>query len=240
MERTGDDDGAPGRGGRARERSGARVHGATVAHVVERLRDDILGRRFAPGQRVVEKELTDRFGVSRGPVREAFRRLAAEGLIELEPHRGALVRRLSLRELQDLFQIRSELEALAARLAALAPDLARRERFAVEIGAIFKDARRHSSAYMEENQRFHASVMRLAGNLQLSELGRQLRLSLIMAQVGDALTADILAQSVAEHRSIARAILDRDPQAADAAMRTHLSRAAAFAVARFGETNDKR
>jgi len=239
MERTGDHDDAPALGRGARERSGARVHGATVAHVVERLRDDILGRRFVPGQRVVEKELTDRFGVSRGPVREAFRRLAAEGLIELEPNRGALVRRLSLREMQDLFQIRCELEALAARLAALATDLARRERFAVEIGSIFKDARRHSSAYMDENQRFHASVMRLAGNLQLSELGRQLRLPLIMAQVGDALTADVLAQSVAEHRSIARAILDRDPQAADAAMRAHLSRAAAFAVERFGQTGEK-
>ena len=230
MEQTGDhDEAAPG----------GRVHGATVAHVVDRLRDDLLGRRFVPGQRLVEKELTDRFAVSRGPVREAFRRLAAEGLIELAPNRGALVRRLSQREMQDLFQIRCELEALAAKLAALAPEADRRERFAIEIAAIFKDARRHSAAYMDENQRFHASVMRLAGNLQLSELCRQLRLPLIMAQVGDALTADILAQSVAEHRLIAGAILDRDPQAADAAMRAHLSRAAAFAIARFAEANDK-
>jgi DNA-binding GntR family transcriptional regulator len=240
MEQTGDLDDASAIGVAARQRPGARVHGATVAHVVERLRDDILGRRFVPGQRVVEKELTDRFGVSRGPVREAFRRLAAEGLIELEPNRGALVRRLSLREMQDLFQIRSELEALAARLAAQASDLARRERFSAEIASIFNDARRHSSIYMEENQRFHASVMRLAGNLQLSELGRQLRLPLIMAQVGDALTADVLAQSVAEHRAIARAILDRDPHAADSAMRAHLSRAAAFAVDRFGRTDEPR
>jgi DNA-binding GntR family transcriptional regulator len=231
MEQTGDpDDGAA---------PGGRVHGATVAHVVERLRDDLLGRRFVPGQRLVEKELTDRFAVSRGPVREAFRRLAAEGLIELAPNRGALVRRLSQREMQDLFQIRCELEALAARLAALAPEADRRERFAIDIAAIFKNARRHSAAYMDENQRFHASVMRLAGNLQLSELCRRLRLPLIMAQVGDALTPDILAQSVAEHRLIAGAILDRDPQAADAAMRAHLSRAAAFAVARFTEANDK-
>jgi DNA-binding GntR family transcriptional regulator len=60
-----------------------------------------------------------------------------------------------------------------------------------------------------------------------------------MAQVGDALTPDILARSVAEHRLIAGAILDRDPQAADAAMRAHLSRAAAFAVARFTAAHDK-
>ncbi len=216
------------------------IHGATVAHVVERLRDDILRRWFAPGQRLVEKELTERFGVSRGPVREAFRRLAAEGLIELAPHRGALVRRLSLREMQELFAIRCELEALAARLAAQAPDAARRARFALEIAAIFEDNSRHSSAYMEENQRFHASIMRLADNLQLCELGRQLRLPLMMAQVGDALTAAVLAQSVAEHRAIAKAIVAREATAPDAAMRAHLSRAAAFAIARFGQTDEKR
>ena len=229
MEQTGDHD----------EAAGARVHGATVAHVVERLRDDLLERRFVPGQRLVEKELTDRFAVSRGPVREAFRRLAAEGLIELSPNRGALVRRLSRREMQDLFQIRGELEALAARLAAQAPEAERRARFAAEIAEVFSDARRHAPAYMDENHRFHASVMRLADNLQLSALCRQLRLPLIMAQVGDALTADVLAKSVAEHRVIAAAILDRDPQAADAAMRAHLSRAAAFALARFVAADDK-
>jgi len=231
MEQTGDGDEAT--------TSGGRVHGATVAHVVERLRDDLLERRFLPGQRLVEKELTDRFAVSRGPVREAFRRLAAEGLIELSPNRGALVRRLSQREMQDLFQIRCELEALAARLAAQAAEADQRERFALEIAAIFKDGCRQSAAYMDENQRFHASIMRLAGNVQLSDLCTQLRLPLIMAQVGDALTPDILALSVAEHRLIAGAILDRDPQAAAAAMRAHLSRAAAFAVARFTAAHDK-
>ncbi len=228
MDQNGDDDAG----------AGGRVHGATVAHVVERLRDDLLERRFVPGQRLVEKDLTDRFAVSRGPVREAFRRLAAEGLIELAPNRGALVRRLSRREMQDLFQIRGELEALAARLAAQAAEADRRDRFAAEIAEVFDDSPRHSAAYMDENQRFHASVMRLADNLQLSELCRQLRLPLIMAQVGDALTPDVLAQSVAEHRLIAAAILDGDAQGADAAMRAHLSRAAAFAIARFVEADE--
>src|ERR1700734_3172942 len=82
------------------------AHGATVAHIVERLRGDILAHALAPGARLVENDLTLRFAVSRGPVREALRRLAAEGLIEHAPHRGALVRRLSPREIQELFQIR--------------------------------------------------------------------------------------------------------------------------------------
>ena len=65
---------------------GAPAHGATVTFIVERLRDDILARRLPPGTRLVEIDLTARFAVSRGPVREALRRLAAEGLIEHVPH----------------------------------------------------------------------------------------------------------------------------------------------------------
>ena len=69
------------------------ARGATVAFIVEKLRADILAGRLAPGTRLVECDLTARFAVSRGPVREALRRLAAEGLIEHLPNRGALVRR---------------------------------------------------------------------------------------------------------------------------------------------------
>src|SRR5579863_5768271 len=98
------------------------AHGATVPFIVERLREDILAGRAPPGWRLVEWELTSRFGVSRGPVREALRRLAAEGLIEHRPHRGAEVRRLTVREMRELFQIRVEIESLAARLAAVAAE----------------------------------------------------------------------------------------------------------------------
>ena len=94
------------------------AHGEMVAHIVEKLRHDILEHRFAPGSRLVENDLTHRFHVSRGPIREALRRLAAEGLIEHLPNRGALVRKLSRNEIRELFEIRIELEALAARLAA--------------------------------------------------------------------------------------------------------------------------
>src|SRR5208337_5570820 len=106
------------------------AHGATVAFIVERLREDILAGRLAPGSRLVECDLTARFAVSRGPVREALRRLAAEGLIEHWPHRGAVVRRLSGRTIRELFQIRMELEALAARLASRSQDEAARAHFA--------------------------------------------------------------------------------------------------------------
>jgi DNA-binding GntR family transcriptional regulator len=211
---------------------GAPPHGAMVAHIVERLRDDILAHRLSPGERLVECDLTARFAVSRGPVREALRRLAAEGLIEHAPNRGAVVRRLSPREIRELFQIRAEMESLAARLAAEAKDAAERERFAEAIQMIFEEAPLRLAVYLDENAAFHEAIMRLADNRQLRELSMRLHLPLIMAQVGDAVTVEVLRTSVHEHRAIAAAILARDPAAAVAAMRAHLQRAAVLALAR--------
>jgi DNA-binding GntR family transcriptional regulator len=222
---------APRRKARRAEGRNAPAHGATVAHVVDGLRCDILAHRLQPGQRLIESALTERFAVSRGPVREALRRLAAEGLIEHSPHRGAIVRRLSPRDIAELFQIRVEMEALAARLAAQSPDRAARARFVEEIAPIFANAPRRVEAYLDENAAFHAAVLRLAGNLQLQELSARLRLPLIMAQVGGALTDEAMRASVSEHRAIAAAIVDGAAAAAAAAARAHLERAAALAVA---------
>ena len=208
------------------------AHGATVGFIVERLREDILAGRLAPGSRLVECDLTCRFAVSRGPVREALRRLAADGLIEHWPHRGALVRRLSAHAIHELFQIRVELEALAARLAAECVDAEARARFADAIRPIFDESKRRTPDYLAENAAFHDAMMALAGNQQLRELSSRLRLPLIMAQVGDILTAQTLEISVQEHRAIAAAILKRDPAEASARMRAHLERAAALALAR--------
>jgi DNA-binding GntR family transcriptional regulator len=208
------------------------AHGATVAFIVEQLREDILAGRLPPGSRLIECDLTSRFGVSRGPVREALRRLSADGLIEHWPHRGAVVRRLTEREIRELFAIRIEMEALAARLAAAAEAPERRTRFAASIRPIYADAPRKACEYLKENAAFHDAVMALADNLQLSDLAARLQLPLIMAQVGDVLTPAVLNASVQEHRAIAQAILDREPEAASARMRAHLGRAAALALAR--------
>ncbi len=209
----------------------APAHGETVLHIVARLRDDILARRVAPGERLVESELTERFAVSRGPVRESLRRLEAEGFIDHVPNRGAVVRRLSAQEILELFQIRTELEALAARLAAAACDTDRRARFEAAIAFIYEEGSREPGAYLQENAAFHAAVMDLAANRQLRDLSLRLHLPLIMAQVADALTPEALRDSVQEHRALAAAILARDEKAADAATRAHLDRALKLALA---------
>jgi DNA-binding GntR family transcriptional regulator len=202
--------------------------GTTLDRVVQHLREGILNSRYAPGQRLIEADLTRDLGVSRGPLREAFRRLSAEGLIETVPNRGALVRRLTLTETIELFQIRIELEALAARRsAANMADRCVRAAFEDAIRPIWSDTPRlSSSAYLDENKLFHDAIVGASGNCQLVLLHRQLQLPLIMFQVSGGLTPEMLRRSVSDHRDIADAILAGDPTASEAELRSHLERAA--------------
>ncbi|UCE30896.1 MAG: GntR family transcriptional regulator, partial [Burkholderiales bacterium] len=91
---------------------------SVVEDAVARLREALLEGRFAPGQRLVEADLVATLGVSRSSVRSALERLAAEGLVRLSAHRGAVARRMSRREVEELYAIRERLEGLAAGLAA--------------------------------------------------------------------------------------------------------------------------
>ncbi|MFC6487938.1 GntR family transcriptional regulator [Nitratireductor sp. GCM10026969] len=211
------------------ERSPRGVKGERVTDAV---RLAIQSGRYVPGQRLVEADLTAELGVSRSLLREAFRLLSAEGLIEIVPNRGALVRRLTRTETFELFQIRIELEALAARLAAEnAQDLVVRSTFEKEVAPIWAaEIRLSASAYLSENERFHAAVFSAAGNSALEQLNRQLQLSLIMAQIATSMTPDTIDASIYEHRAIARAILDGDLTAADNAARAHISRARDFVL----------
>jgi DNA-binding GntR family transcriptional regulator len=195
--------------------------------IADRLSVSITAGRFAPGQRLVEAELTAELGSSRGPVREALRKLQADGLVELVPNKGAIVRRLSLREAIELFEIRTELEALAAgKAAANMADTCVRARFDHETAEIWRKHTRNSTAgYIAENQSFHSAIFSASLNRQLSLLNHRLQLSLIMAQIAPALTADTILNSLTEHRGIATAILDRDSRSAETLSRAHMCRA---------------
>lgn len=202
------------------------ARGGTVDRVVEDLRASIMGGRYVPGQRLVEADLTRGFQVSRGPLREAFRRLSAEGLLQIVPHRGALVRQLSYREIVEIYQIRSALEPLAARLAAQAIDQGdNRLRFKAAIREIWSEAPRHGPGYHRENHRFHLAIFAVCGNAQLADFSRQLQLPLLLLQLSGGKTPEMYRDSVLEHCEIATAILNGDAGAADAAMHRHLERA---------------
>lgn len=214
--------------------------GSAVERVVKALRSGMTNRRFAPAQRLVEADLTAELGVSRGTLREAFRRLAADGLIEIVPNRGAIVRRLSSSDVLELFEVRRQLEGLSARLAARrVARPAVRELFVEAIAPIWSDApRRLIQDYMDENSAFHEAVYDASGNRQLAQVSRQLQLPAIMNQLDNLLTPAALEKSVAEHRLIARAILDGHEDEAELNMHKHLERAALLTSEACGKARD--
>jgi DNA-binding GntR family transcriptional regulator len=194
--------------------------GATSERIAERLRDDIRAGRLAPGQRLVEAELTRRLGVSRGPVREAFARLQSEGLVSIEPNRGASVRRMERKELEDLFWLRARLGADSAALAAKRVGSGEGE------AAMREELRRQQSlrdaglaAYTEANGEFHELINRLSGNAALAIVLRNLEthagVFLHLASAGD--TERLLDQ----HLALGEAILAGDARLAARESRRH-------------------
>lgn len=200
--------------------------GSTVAMVRETIREAILAGDLAPGQRLVEAFLTERFGVSRPSIRAALGRLAAEGIVELVPNRGAIVRQLRRKEIFDRYQIREQLEGLAAGLAAERWASNPRSAELLEglrpsIGPIFQVEERRA-----ENLRFHEAVAEASGNSQL--WGAIQRVSLPTEMVAlrrqhDA-DPDYWDLARAEHASITAAILAGNAELAGAQMRSHVRR----------------
>lgn len=201
--------------------------GETVNDLFGKLKQTILSGGFAPGQRLIEADLTRDYGISRGPLREALRQLAAEGLVEIVPNRGAVVRRLSRKAMADLFLIRQSLEGLAASLAAT--NMVRddyRKSFRSVVTSI-NDIRKTKSPekFTEENALLHQIIVELADNPQLATLVHQLQLPLARFQIRSTLDQSYRDFSIEEHDRIIAAILDGNPARAGAAMRQHLKRA---------------
>lgn len=199
-----------------------------VAAVVGALSADIAAGRLAAGARLTEAALAARFGLSRGPVREALRDLAALGLVRHHRHRGAEVRRLTRAEVAALYELREVTEGLAARRAAarLALDAPARARLAEAFGALAAAAlARDAAAFGTSNAAFHALLLELAGNPYLTETMERLRLPALRTQFRLLEDPGAIAESQAAHAAIAEAVMAGDPIAAEAAMRAHVQAA---------------
>ncbi len=189
----------------------------------ERLKRAITEGEFLPGDRLAEPELATRLGVSRTPVREAIQRLAQEGLVELLPGRGARVKRLSPLEVAEVYEVRSAIEAEAARLAAeraTDAEIASLARLQARIEALDPDDHK---AQTEADLAFHAALVEAAHNRRLGEFFHSLDalLALIKRYSRDQNQSPA---TLAEHRSIVEALRARDPEAAACAVRRHVER----------------
>jgi len=196
--------------------------GNSVEQLAQRIREGILRGRYAQGQRLIERDLIEESGFGRSTVREAFGRLASEGLVELVPNRGATVRRLSRKELTEHFQIRELLEGLAARLAATAAADAAQRGPALELhAAMLADGQAHLD-FRERELALHRLLLAMSANAQLARLLSRLHVPLSTAQVSQSLTGEQLQRARRAQLEIVRAVAQGQPDEAEAAMRQHL------------------
>ena len=176
-----------------------------------------------PGSRLQEEELSQRFGVSRTPLREALKLLTAEGLITIEPNRGATVTELSVKELAETFPVMGVLEALAGELAASHADdddikVLRGLHDDIVAGYRKKDLR----SYFASNQAFHERLVEAAHNDTLATHYHQLAGRVRRARYRANLSPARWAQSVDEHEQIITALENRDGASLAVVLRAHI------------------
>jgi DNA-binding GntR family transcriptional regulator len=187
------------------------------------LSDAIVSGALEPGTPLDEQELATRFGVSRTPVREAIRQLSASGLVNVRPHRGAVVALPTPGQLNDMFEAMAELEALCAGLAAR--NMTVPERRALE--ALHEALRLlvhegDPASYHEKNEAFHAAIYAGSHNGYLAELTLMTRTRVAPFRRAQFRATGRLGGSYREHDLIVQAILRGDQPGAQQAMRAHI------------------
>ena len=191
--------------------------------MVERLRDLIVEGALEPGTRVPERELCARFAVSRTPLREALKVLASEGLLELLPHRGAQVTRLTAADLDEMFPVMGALEALGGELAcAQITEAELAEIRALHYQMALHATRGELAEYFRLNQRIHEAIMAAARNPTLARLYRGLAGRVRRARYLANMSKPRWDQAVAEHEAILSALEKRDGAALGRVLKAHL------------------
>jgi DNA-binding GntR family transcriptional regulator len=188
------------------------------------LRTAILSGEYLPGERLVEAELCQRLGASRFNVRAALSDLAAEGLVEVRRNKGAHVRKVTLTEAVEITEVRMVLEGLvAARAATLVTDEQASE--LDEIGLLMRRAVQAGEfrRYGDLNQRLHGLIRAIAGHRTAETIIATLHAQLVRHQFALSQLPGRPAISLPQHERIIEAIRDRDPKAAEQAMRDHIA-----------------
>jgi DNA-binding GntR family transcriptional regulator len=191
--------------------------------VTGRLRDMIIEGELAPGARVPEQKLCAQLAISRTPLREAFKALAAEGLLELLPNRGAIVAQLTVEDAEEIFQVLGALEVLAATLAvARISDAELAEIAARHFTMVAHYKRGDLMAYFKVNQAIHEAIVAASHNKVLTQTYRTLNARIARARYMSNLKAVRWEAAVREHEEILAALTARDVGRLTVLMRDHL------------------
>lgn len=187
----------------------------------QRLIADIRAGTLKPGDRLLETELATNLGISRTPVREAIRRLEADGLVTHVPRSGAAIRRLDYSEVTELYEMRLVLETTAARLAArTASDVELSELAA--INAEMDGAQSDGARLYELNRQFHRVLFDAARNRYLGHSMRALQKTMLILGPSTMEETGRAAEAITEHASLIDALRKRDGAGAETAMRDHM------------------
>jgi DNA-binding GntR family transcriptional regulator len=207
----------------ARPSSHILVAPALYEQVAERLRTRIYAHELPPGGWIDEQALALEYGISRTPLREALKVLAAEGLVLLKPRRVCYVTQLSEQDIDEVFPVMAMLEGRVAEVAArraTSADLAR-------LADIHEELEKHAAAnnadrFFEANQRFHAALQEIAGNRYLAQLIDDARKVIKLTRRDSLRLEGRLKQSLEEHREILDALRTKDTERARQSMHDHL------------------
>lgn len=205
------------------------------------IRSSIISGEFTRGQRLREEQLASLVGVSRTPVREALRRLDAEGLVEFAPNRGARVTAWSGQELHELYEMRAMLEGYGARLAATRVSPAALDELGTLARRMEALSRRGASAADElttANGQFHRALVQAAQNVQLDTLVRSMMDVSLITRTFQRYSPSRMRASSAQHTEIVAALKAGDADWAESVMRTHILAARSTVLQSMADEDD--
>lgn len=208
---------------RPRPAGGAALSVTLPATIADQLRERIIEGELAPGSRLNERTLCDRLGVSRTPLREAFRMLEADGLVALHPNRGAHVVSLSENDIRESFELMGALEALSGELAcarSTAEEITEIKAFTFQMLACH--ARRDLPAYYHLNRIIHDRINRAARNAQLTQTYASLNLRIQNLRFRSNFDDDKWNKAAREHAEMVEALEARDGARLAGILRNHL------------------
>jgi DNA-binding GntR family transcriptional regulator len=201
------------------------VHNSLHDEAAAQLRERIFGGELMPGTFLDEATLAEQMRISRTPVREALKVLTAEGLVRHEPRRGCFVNEVTEQDLDEIFPVIALLEGQCAREAAMKATDAELE----ALESLHDKLRRHAKGrrindYYAANFAIHEAIIALANNRWLAQVIGDLRKIVKLARLQQLHAPGRLEQSLSEHMAVFASLRARDPDGAEAAMRTHLAR----------------
>jgi GntR family transcriptional regulator, trigonelline degradation regulator len=199
------------------------------AQLLDNLRQAIIERQLAPGQRLIERELVELTGVSRTSVREALRELAAEGLVTAIPNRGTVVASVTPEEARQLYQVRSALEALAGRLFVKHASQAQRAALVKALHRIEKLAAKDAPMLAAKNS-FYDVLFEGGGNEALRAVVAGLHARVSVLRSLSLAVPGRPAESIAELQAIVDAVLADDAEGAARACSRHVEEAGRVGV----------